>query len=178
MPRAARASNSILGRSRGTHRPQAASTFTSEEASASAPIVTEALGAVSNLPGYHRSGEGRLAHPAARAGENPAGPSVELPPGIVVFRPPPKAPRKHVSASTGDYPRFVRQLTPDEGRLVLPDPETGRWPRLHAGAIATPSWARRAVPWSNRPPSRAAFAQWIRDSRPAEPEPELMEAAE
>jgi hypothetical protein len=64
------------------------------------------------------------------------------------------------------HPRFIRQLSPDLERLVLPDPVTGRWPRLDPDAVAEPTRGRRAVAWSDRPPARTAYAGWLRDSAP------------
>ena len=63
-----------------------------------------------------------------------------------------------------EFPRYLRPLSPKAERLVLPDPETG--PRLHAGAVAEPVRGRRAVAWSNRQPSKSAYAHWVRDSEP------------
>jgi hypothetical protein len=141
----------------------------------------EARQRVSTPPGYHRQGQERDGQPATRSAGSPAiltAPGTPPgPPGVVVFQPPTKRPPDRGPVT---YPRFIRQLAPDIDRLVLPDPETGRWPRLHPGAVAEPVRARRSIDWSNRQPSKSAYADWVRDSEPlvaAEPA-ELLEAAE
>lgn len=176
MPRAARQPNSIIGRrARGTHSPQLASTFGSKAGSMSEPIAPEAPGGVSSPSGYHGQGKGRDGHQATRSAENPQGLSAEpTPPGVIVFRPPPKRPQGLVT-----YPRFVRQLSPDIERLILPDPTTGEWPRLNPAAVAEPAGGRRAVDWTGRPPSRNAYAAWVRESAPTvKIELELEDVAE
>jgi hypothetical protein len=173
MSRPLRAPNSVLGRPRGTHNRQQPSAFALPEGSASASAPPEAPGRISTPSGHHRSGEGQVGQPTARAGGNPgrlaSTATPAEPPGLIVFKPP-AAPRT-------DYPRWVRQLSPNEDRLVQPDLETGKWPRLNPSAVAEPTGARRMVDWSNRPPSRSAYANWLRDSAPL-PELELAVAAE
>jgi hypothetical protein len=75
-----------------------------------------------------------------------------------------------------EFPRYLRPLSPKAERLVLPDPVTGRWPRLHTGAVAEPVRVRRAVVWSNRQPSKSAYADWVRGSEPLAEPAELLEA--
>jgi hypothetical protein len=164
---------SVLRRRRGTIQPQNSATLDAPRAATRAAIAPEAPGCVPTPSGYHDSGEGRTPHQAARARRNPAGLAREeasgggkpgSPPGIVVFQPPPKR--------AASYPRFVRQLSPNEDRLIQPDPITGKWPRLRAELIATPSGARWPIDWATRQPSKRAFSAWLRDSAPlTEPAP-------
>lgn len=138
----------------------------------------EARQRVSTPPGYHRQGQERDGQPATRSAGNlailaaPGTPSA--PPGVVIFKP---VPKRAPSDSSVTYPRFVRQLSPNEAMLVLPDPETGRWPRLRAEAVTEPARVRRPIDWSQRLPSKTAYADYLRDSEPL-PAAELAEAAE
>jgi hypothetical protein len=107
----------------------------------------------------------RLGQPAVTGSDAPSKYPAEAkpnqPPGIVVFQP-----AKTPKAGPVSYPRFIRQLSPNEAMLVPPDPVTGRWPRLHPGAVAEPVRVRRTIDWANRQPSKSAFRDWLRDSEP------------
>jgi hypothetical protein len=116
----------------------------------------EAPGCGSSPSDYGGLGQGRDAHSAAPGSGLPA-----KPPGVVVFQPQRKHPPERGPVT---YPRYLRQLAPNEDRLVLPDPETGRYPRLPAESVAEPARTRRPVDWGSRPPSKTAFANWLRES--------------
>jgi hypothetical protein len=149
MARPARDPGSIIGR--GTRSLQQSST------SPSAALV-EASGSVSRARSYDDATLPRGSYQASRGDGNGSILSVPVtPPGSVVFRP--------AAPASSPYPRFIRQLSPNEALVVHPD-EDGRWPRLRPDAIAEPIGGRHAVAWNDRQPSKTAYANWLRDSAP------------